>query len=142
VDTTKLAERSSRFVGRADELELLFSELELAGSRSSRLVLVHGESGIGKTRLMMECALSDRLGSATVLSAACFAEQAAPYGPWVTAVGDVLGRLSPRRRGPRSSIRASPRSAGSCRGSRISWATSHRHPLRPPRDNPGSTTPS
>jgi MoxR-like ATPase len=54
---TSAAERSSRpFVGRIQELADLVSALEDTASGRGSLVLLTGEPGIGKTRLMSEVA--------------------------------------------------------------------------------------
>jgi predicted ATPase len=49
-----------RFVGRADELEQLSGLLDRARSGSPTTVLVYGEAGVGKTRLVTELVASAR----------------------------------------------------------------------------------
>jgi DNA-binding CsgD family transcriptional regulator/tetratricopeptide (TPR) repeat protein len=79
---------SSRFVGRVGEL----AELELASREASSgrpvLVLLGGDSGVGKTRLVAE--FEDRLGDATVLRGEGVEQGGAdlPYAP-------LLGALRP-----------------------------------------------
>ncbi|HVJ95383.1 MAG TPA: BTAD domain-containing putative transcriptional regulator [Acidimicrobiia bacterium] len=53
------------FVGRSDEEEIIFTRLREVGQGGSRLVLIEGEAGIGKTRLMLEVAR--RMGDDTIL---------------------------------------------------------------------------
>ena len=51
----------SRFVGRVHELALLLERWELAKAGEGQVVLISGEAGIGKSRLMR--AFADRLGT-------------------------------------------------------------------------------
>jgi hypothetical protein len=46
--------RSTRLVGREADLELLRDSVALAREREPRLVVVDGQAGIGKTRLVEE----------------------------------------------------------------------------------------
>src|SRR3954451_13791683 len=78
---------SSRpFVGRARELAELQEALGEAGAGRGGLVVVTGEPGIGKTRLLQE--LSERArGDFAVLSGRCWEEGGAPaYWPWIQVV--------------------------------------------------------
>src|SRR4051794_24847697 len=79
------------FVGRAGELEEL--ERALAGARAGRggAVLVTGDAGIGKTRLVSE--LASRAGDFDVLlgQALDLVGTELPFQPFVDALGD-LGR--------------------------------------------------
>ncbi|HXS44549.1 MAG TPA: ATP-binding protein, partial [Solirubrobacteraceae bacterium] len=82
------------FVGRIHELAELESALEEAGSGRGSLVLVTGEPGIGKTRLMSELA---RLGSQRgmrVATGRCWEEGGAPpYWPWLQVIRTLGGDL-------------------------------------------------
>ena len=80
------------FVGRAGELQRLAARLAaLAGGRGG-VVLVSGEPGIGKTRLVEEFGLRAS-AVATVLSGRCIpGAAAAPYGALAQAVTDVVSR--------------------------------------------------
>jgi DNA-binding CsgD family transcriptional regulator len=72
------------FVGRKAELRVLMSSLDLMRSGRGGLVLLAGESGIGKTRLAEE--LSGRArscGSKTVWGRCVELEGAPPYWPWI-----------------------------------------------------------
>ena len=85
-------------VGRERELGALARALErLAGGGAAFLVL-EGEPGIGKTRLLGELsAQADRRGCLVLGGRATEFERDAPYGPWVDAVEPHLGSLD----GPR-----------------------------------------
>jgi class 3 adenylate cyclase/tetratricopeptide (TPR) repeat protein len=75
------------FVGREREIDALAAALEGADAGRGRLIMVSGEPGIGKTRLLVELtALSERRG-VDVLSGRCYeSEGAPPYWPWVQAI--------------------------------------------------------
>jgi predicted ATPase len=55
---------SPDFVGRSDELRTLLTTADLAASGVASIVLVGGEAGIGKSRLVSEVAarLRDQVG--------------------------------------------------------------------------------
>jgi DNA-binding SARP family transcriptional activator len=82
------------FVGRERELE----RLRDAWARGSGTVLVTGEAGIGKTRLAAELAGAVQRAGATVLYGRCDEGLAAPYQPFVEALGArfpaATGRLA------------------------------------------------
>jgi DNA-binding SARP family transcriptional activator len=76
--------RRDRMVGRSDELDRLRRVWQQAADGAGRLVLVSGEAGVGKTRLVAEFA--DEL-PARVLVGRC--DQAEiPYQPVVSAFGE------------------------------------------------------
>ena len=78
------------FVGRKAELRVLMSSLDLMRSGRGGLVLIAGESGIGKTRLAEE--LSGRArswGSESVWGRCVELEGAPPYWPWRQAIRDL-----------------------------------------------------
>jgi class 3 adenylate cyclase len=90
-----------RFVGRSEELATLKGAVEAALGGRGSLVLVGGEPGIGKTRLVEEAGVYAQLRGARVLVGRCFeAEAALPYLPFVEAVreyaagrpGDLLAQ--------------------------------------------------
>jgi DNA-binding SARP family transcriptional activator len=79
----------TRFVGREAELRTLETAWSdaLAG-RAPRALLVTGEPGIGKTRLLSELGARVVAGGGRVLRGRAFeAEMVRPYGPWVDALG-------------------------------------------------------
>jgi DNA-binding SARP family transcriptional activator len=93
--------RLPALVGRDSELAELLRIMERTKqSRQESVVLVTGEPGIGKTRLMTEVLAAAKQKGATVLDGAAFeAEATRPYGPWIDAlrkiprvtVGSTLG---------------------------------------------------
>jgi TOMM system kinase/cyclase fusion protein len=82
------SERSaSELVGRQEELDLLVSHWRRARVDSGRTLLVRGEPGVGKTRLVRELRQLARRESARVLEAQCMPEDRG------TALSAVLGLI-------------------------------------------------
>jgi len=90
----------SDLVGRAAESARLRAALNEVAKRHLRVVLLGGEPGIGKTRLLAEVAGWVRARDGTVLDGCAYeAESGRPYGPWIDAlrrlpavkVGQTLG---------------------------------------------------
>jgi DNA-binding CsgD family transcriptional regulator len=81
-------------VGRATELADLKAALEGASSGRGALVLVEGEAGIGKSRLIDEFTLAARVGGARVVAGGClpFAD-AVPYAAFASILDDLIGPL-------------------------------------------------
>ena len=79
------------FVGRTEELRHLIVALEATIAGSSAAVLVGGDAGIGKSRLVAELGKRAAAGGAAVFTGHCLdiAEGAAPYAP----VHEVLAQL-------------------------------------------------
>jgi DNA-binding SARP family transcriptional activator len=77
------------FVGRDAPLARLAAALDRARAGERRLVLIGGEPGIGKTRLMAEVCARAHAAGATVRFGRCFEEAIAPYQPFVEALGDT-----------------------------------------------------
>jgi DNA-binding CsgD family transcriptional regulator/tetratricopeptide (TPR) repeat protein len=79
---------SPSFVGRAAQLTALRDALGRAGSGVSGVVLVSGESGVGKSRLLSELAGFAQEGGALVLRGDCIelGEGELPYAPIVGAL--------------------------------------------------------
>jgi predicted ATPase/DNA-binding SARP family transcriptional activator len=74
------------FVGRAAELAALRERWEAAADGNGGLVLIGGEAGIGKTRLVRELAAACEAGGALVHSAATAFPEPTPYQPFVALV--------------------------------------------------------
>jgi hypothetical protein len=76
-------------VGRDAELQTLEAARAVAfAGRASRAILVTGEPGIGKSRLLSELGARVASGGGRVLRGRAFeAEMVRPYGPWVDALG-------------------------------------------------------
>ncbi len=81
------------FVGRSVELETLRSLLPRAPGEGHRTVLLGGEPGSGKSRLVREFAGGAATDGALVLYGACDAVVRSPYGPFVEAL-DHLARVT------------------------------------------------
>jgi DNA-binding CsgD family transcriptional regulator len=74
------------FAGRRDELMRLRALMPWAAGEGRRVVLVGGEAGSGKSRLVREFAAEAAAGGALVLYGACDAVVHPPYGPFAEAL--------------------------------------------------------
>src|SRR3954452_288043 len=74
------------FVGRATELSTLRALLPRAEGEGRRVVLLGGEAGSGKSRLVRELASRAASEGGLVLYGACDAVVRSPYGPFVEAL--------------------------------------------------------
>ncbi|MGH9036848.1 MAG: ATP-binding protein, partial [Acidimicrobiia bacterium] len=85
------------FVGRDREVACLTAALEAAGAARTTAVVVAGESGVGKTRLITHFAQLAAERGSTVLVGRCIELQDAcpPYWPFLDAFRRLLGRLDP-----------------------------------------------
>ncbi len=79
---------STVFVGRGHELDELRAAFERATTGEPGVVLIGGEAGVGKTRLVAELANQLRAGGATVLVGGCLelGEAVLPYAPLADAL--------------------------------------------------------
>jgi predicted ATPase len=81
-------------VGRERELEELLGALEDAARGHGHLVLLTGEPGIGKTRLMVELAQLAARRDVRVVTGRCWEEGGAPpYWPWIQILRSAGGDL-------------------------------------------------
>lgn len=87
--------QASPFVGRAEELVLLASALTGAEEGSGRVVLVGGESGVGKTRLLSELRINALARGITVLTGQAVNQSGLPYQLWRDAVRTLLLDIEP-----------------------------------------------
>jgi tetratricopeptide (TPR) repeat protein len=86
------------FVGRERELAELEAHLEAAAAGHGGVVLLGGEPGVGKTRLLDELATRARPRGVTALWGRCWEEGGAPpYWPWVQVLRAELRRGTPER---------------------------------------------
>jgi DNA-binding SARP family transcriptional activator/predicted ATPase len=86
----------SRMVGREQELTFLHDCWQKAQPGHGGLVLISGEAGVGKTRLMEEFANCLRWQGVRVLWGCCYEfERALPYQPLADALRTVLSTLTP-----------------------------------------------
>ncbi len=79
---------STPLVGRREPLERLRAELRRG---QTAVVLVSGEGGIGKTRLIAEVARDT--DGVEVLYGRCDEDQLFPFGPWIELLGTALERV-------------------------------------------------
>jgi DNA-binding SARP family transcriptional activator len=93
--TLRRARSRPTLVGRADEWSVIIRHLDDAEQDAAGLLLLVGEPGIGKTRLLEEAQAMIEAGGGTVIAGRAFeAERGRPYGPWVDALRGVpLPRL-------------------------------------------------
>lgn len=81
-------------VGRAEELAVLRQAVDAAFTGRSGLVLVEGEPGVGKTRLLQEITAEADRRNALVVWGSCLEGEGTPsMWPWMQVVGSVLATL-------------------------------------------------
>jgi len=86
------------FVGRKAELETLTTALERAASGLGGCIMLAGEAGIGKSRLVSELSLGSRDQNFATLQAAClYADAPSPYGPIVEIIEAISARQPVQR---------------------------------------------
>jgi DNA-binding SARP family transcriptional activator/DNA-binding CsgD family transcriptional regulator len=78
------------FVGRVRELTVLRKLLPTAPGDGRRIVLLEGEAGCGKTRVVRRFARDAASAGALVLYGACDPEVRTPYGPIAEALAPLL----------------------------------------------------
>src|SRR5215468_4492365 len=88
--------RHTPFTGRTAELRRLTRRLDEACAGQGGVVLLAGEPGIGKTRLIAEVAETARAQGALVLWGRCYEGEAArPFGPFAEALGEYARTAAP-----------------------------------------------
>jgi class 3 adenylate cyclase/tetratricopeptide (TPR) repeat protein len=86
------ARRVPPLVGRRAELDVVASTLAEAATGASRAVVIRGESGVGKSRLLQAVAAeAEALGFRVVVAAGSAIEQSSPYLGWRAVIGELLG---------------------------------------------------
>jgi predicted ATPase/DNA-binding SARP family transcriptional activator/pimeloyl-ACP methyl ester carboxylesterase len=84
------------FIGRDSEYRQMVSALDLATRGQSQVMLVEGESGIGKSRLVEEVRRYARRHGINTLSGKCYeAEQSLPYQVVIQLVDQALKQWPP-----------------------------------------------
>ncbi|MCX4470877.1 AAA family ATPase [Micromonospora sp. NBC_01655] len=88
---------STVLVGRESELTSLYDALARTGAGESATVLVGGEAGVGKTRLLEEFGSRATGGGARLLVGQCLelGEAGLPFAPFAAALREVLRRDGP-----------------------------------------------
>src|SRR6185437_12082340 len=87
--------RASRLVGRQREFGLLWSQFETIQHGVTRVALIGGEPGIGKTQLLSAFAKQAAAQGASVLhGGASQFEGMPPYLPFLEALGQHIRRTS------------------------------------------------
>jgi eukaryotic-like serine/threonine-protein kinase len=80
-----------RLIGRDRELSAARGCLHAALRGRGHVLLVSGEPGVGKTRLVREVLAEAQVRGARVLSTQCYAEGTSPYGPIAQMLRETLG---------------------------------------------------
>ena len=91
---------SSRFVGRANELELLAAGLEAIHEGRATTFVIAGEAGVGKTRLIEEfLARAEAVGAVGLVGGCLDLEEGRlPFGPFIEALRPRMRELDPAAR--------------------------------------------
>jgi tetratricopeptide (TPR) repeat protein len=95
---------SPTFVGRTEELARLAEAGERAAAGTPTAVLIGGEAGVGKTRLVGEVVAAARANGATVLVGGCveLGGEGVPFAPLIEALRGSARDLWPRVANPGS----------------------------------------
>ncbi|MEA2608851.1 MAG: hypothetical protein QOJ75_1094 [Chloroflexota bacterium] len=93
------AAKATQFIGRAVELARLDAAAARAADGNGGVVIVGGEAGIGKTRLLEQFSATVRDRGARVLAGACleFGGQGLPFAPFVEALRTLVTSVDPAR---------------------------------------------
>ena len=97
-----------RIIGREHELEqasALWQQV-LTGGQGSRVLLVSGEPGIGKTRLVREMTALAQVWHTNTLNGACYAEGTAPFAPISQVIQAAFVPVSLARANPSTQVLA------------------------------------
>ncbi len=73
-------------IGREDQLQILMERLAATSESTAGVVVVEGEEGIGKTRLVSELASAAHARGVSVMHGACEQDPRAPFAPIVEAL--------------------------------------------------------
>jgi oligopeptide transport system substrate-binding protein len=79
-----------RLVGRETLFAQLVERWQLAALGQGQLLLVRGEPGVGKTRLVRELTTYAELSGGQVLAVECYADAGLPYASFAQLIGQVL----------------------------------------------------
>jgi DNA-binding SARP family transcriptional activator/tetratricopeptide (TPR) repeat protein len=91
---SRVAERETPFLGRDREFDMLRAALHGMGTSRTTAVLVAGEAGIGKSRLVREFAKAVAIKDVRLIESRCYpAEEELPYGPIVDAISPIAKEI-------------------------------------------------
>lgn len=76
-----LLKSMTAYIGREKELDFLIRQVEIAASGKGKTVLIAGEAGIGKTRLVEECEKVAQSKGFKILKGWCMYNSLTPYLP-------------------------------------------------------------
>ena len=86
----RTSERETPFLGREAEFDTLRAAVRDMGGSRTTAVLIAGEAGIGKSRLIQEFSRSLALERVRLIESRCYpAEEELPYGPIVDAISPI-----------------------------------------------------
>ena len=92
-----LGELQTPFLGREEEMEKLRAAVRFIADSPATSLLVSGEAGIGKTRLVSEFTLSVALENVRLLESRCYpAEAEVPYGPVIDGLRPIAAEVARR----------------------------------------------
>ncbi|MBN1316239.1 MAG: tetratricopeptide repeat protein [Anaerolineales bacterium] len=83
----------SPLIGREQEMSTLRQHLENGWQGQGKFVLLEGEAGVGKTRLVQELAALARQNGGRCLQGNCYEHSRIAYGPFVEILEDALTGL-------------------------------------------------
>ena len=81
------------YAGRVEERTRLFELWKSAQAEGGSVVLLVGEPGIGKSRLMAELAREAHTEGAQILLGRCDEQVPAPYAPWIEALRTLVAHI-------------------------------------------------
>src|SRR5262245_38112346 len=86
---------SPRFIGRSDELATIGRAIDRAGTGDGHFLLVSGEAGVGKTRLIEAASDTARRTGSLVATGRCveLAGSTAPFTPLANLLRDLRSEL-------------------------------------------------
>ncbi len=92
-----LGELQTPFLGREDEMETLRTSVRNISEAPKTAILVSGEAGIGKSRLVSEFTRSVALENIRLLESRCYpAEADVPYGPVIDGLRPIAADVARR----------------------------------------------
>ncbi len=92
MEFSKIKITSKKFIGRQNTLEELTKALQSSSNGRGNLILIEGEAGIGKTRLITEFTQRVENSKIQYLRGSCkFHQDLDPYSPFIEALRDWFG---------------------------------------------------